>query len=652
VIDKGDIGIEAHIYSTTDVEVSNIEAYRLTYNDPLKSLPVEFNDGGDYAITEDESIKGMYSRTLNTLTFAGDAYDFIVDYIKDKRFCQLTTLPMIIEVRDTSGNWQKFFECDIVLRTIVQDSDTRTIKADVEDSGIMALINQNKDNNILLGYGLYDSVNDEYINFHSLHRENFCAIIDSTAASRNTARMHTLYDAFDFIINEITGARAAFRSNTFNGLITSNTVDMLAVTNSITGATLENVTQITFKDLFAALHKLFNLTIFVTEPNGVPTVNIESAVAYSYESIIFARENVQRILRRYNADEPTAILAGVRVTDENFYPPISFLPEAECANGITLDLVVKEVRILDAFIDPTDKTNIFSQFSAVDTLLVQVRKDTDTQEWIREPVSGFYPVYMYPQQRNLYYRGNTVSIAALDDIRNFIFSLAYHASRMPFDVSARIDTEIVRYQPALPDELILQEFEVNMCADEFIDLIDVTINNQLIQNPDFRTTQGWTSLGWTISQTATFTSTGTNYLRYLNPVAFGEGQFILMAKTLGDQAIVNGTEIVFKGCNGVFTSLFEIGRFVVQTQPGAVPSFFTFLVNSSFAAFTAIEVELEGTPTGRLEFNWFSLHRCGEITNVQKQFKINSEVGRIKSLTRNMRTGITDITLKTPDTWR
>jgi hypothetical protein len=102
----------------------------------------------------------------------------------------------------------------------------------------------------------------------------------------------------------------------------------------------------------------------------------------------------------------------------------------------------------------------------------------------------------------------------------------------------------------------------------------------------------------------------------------------------------------------VFTELFEIGRFEVKNQAGALPSFFHFYFSSAFATFTAIEVEIQETPSGFMEFNWFSLHRCREITNVQKQLKINSEVGRIKSLSRNMRTGMTEITIKTPDTWR
>jgi hypothetical protein len=658
-LSRGDLGFEAHIQTNNNVSIKNIRAYRLNWNEPLKSLPYEFEAGVDINIDETEDVRAMFSELLDRVTFTDDAYQYLRDYMRERNFCDLRELPILFEQRDTSGNWHNFFEGVILLQKAVENDPDKTITAPVEDRGAMALIVAKKDVELQMIHAYEETTTTPatWYNRHTLDRASYLGLEDSDLTFKQSENAYTAFDAFEFIVDQITDSRAEVKSSLLTGYYGAQYGTLLVSTLSATPSDIGGSFNMTFKKLFDAVHKLFNITLSVSYPNNVPTVNIEQQIKVRQPSIIYTTLNKERAERRYADRIETGMSVGLKTSED--FDPITLIANPNCDTGVQLDLQINEFTVVDAEWNNV-QSNLLNEINETSVILAQ----GDINAFISMPfISKFasgnsaVPPYIFPFIGNYDASYVTNTRTGFNNIREFIFQIPQHAATMPFDVSGRIGLRVATFSPSLPNEIINQTFSFVICPEDYQLITAKNVAEEILNNPRFKTSQGWSLNNWTIANgRASSTYTSVNNLRQLFAQPLEQGTYYEFEVFIYGICTLNtDTEVKVYACDDTFTQLYTIGTITpIGSAAGQVASRYSFHFENTSADFEAIEIKLEqtGTGGGAITFEKVSLRESISIVNIQKQIKINSEVGRIKSLSRNTRTGLAEITIKTPDTWR
>ena len=389
----------------------------------------------------------------------------------------------------------------------------------------------------------------------------------------------------------------------------------------------------------------------------MPTINIEPRTMVKTTDVAYRQIDVERRERRYTDRIYTEIKTGISNPDD--FKGYTLTTDQSCVNGQALDTELSEFAIVDADFDNV-QTNLLADMNDEQVVICQA----DINSILNNPyISKFLqgnsavPPYVYPfiSVFDSSYANNTRT--AFDDIRFPGYCIPRHAATLPFPISGKVGQRIRSFAPQFENDIIEQTYLLSMCAEDFKDLTAANVNRNLFKNPTFKTNTIWQLLNWTIANgRASTTYNVSNHMRYLFDDVLPLGKFYKLEISIyGNCSLNTDTELKIYATSGTYTQLYLIGTVTpLGVTAGQVASVYTFHFEQTDVSAQAIEFKLETTATGggTIGIVEASLTESVSIPPIQQLININGNRGVLKRMTRNTRTGITEITIKTPDTWR
>lgn len=290
----------------TPIDIDNIEAYEMIWNEPLNNEPIGWNEA-KISIKRDPELNGLFYTYTSDLTFYNDGYEYIQTIKNINGYCG--KIPVLIEKKcGENQNWITLFEGIILLTDCEFNEDECTVKTKVRDRGASQIIETAKDVKVIFNAdswnhsrGLEPTNARELIDFHDAagtypvgYRNIHCFIVD---------------DLLQLITLSATDLEMLFESDFF----TSGTFDKLALSigygirNKGSDPT-DNLSRIpadvysmSFRELFKELNKIFNLSFRIKYTNNVPIIQVEDKISFQGTSA-FTLNNVPGIVYRMYPD--------------------------------------------------------------------------------------------------------------------------------------------------------------------------------------------------------------------------------------------------------------------------------------------------------------------------------------------------------------
>lgn len=258
-------------------------------------------------IKRDRSAKGVVVTQDATLTFTGDAYNYLYSLFITAGSAETVTVRVLKEKR---GGYREIYNGTIFITDVEFDKYAREARTKIQDNSYYAKINNNKSVDVKL-YAPRSKNNVSIplavpcvIEFFDYATGSYYTVSNATPTTAAHCRGFTVYEAFKFIVAFITDGEVLFKSTLFGP---GGKYEGLCITNGFTVKQVQESAQlesdfnqylkgISFDKLFQEVNKKLNIGFYIERgANGKPTIRIEDDSFFYQNKRILSMPDIDKI---------------------------------------------------------------------------------------------------------------------------------------------------------------------------------------------------------------------------------------------------------------------------------------------------------------------------------------------------------------------